>query len=67
VRLEGLGRFKNPMMSSEIETETFCLAAQGLNQLSYPVPLHAGTVPYETHEILHAHSLREIEQFGKAS
>jgi hypothetical protein len=38
VRLEGLGQFKNPMTSSVIETVTFRLAAQCLNQLRYRVP-----------------------------
>jgi hypothetical protein len=35
VRLGGLGQLKNPMTSSGIETVTFRLVAQCLNQLRY--------------------------------
>jgi hypothetical protein len=37
VRLEGLGKLKNQMISSGIETATFQLVAQCLNQLRYRV------------------------------
>jgi hypothetical protein len=37
VRLEGLVKLKNPMISSRIETATFWLVAQRLNQLRYRV------------------------------
>jgi hypothetical protein len=40
VRLEGLGKLKNPVASSGIETTTFRLVAQCLNQLRYRVPLY---------------------------
>jgi hypothetical protein len=38
VRLEGLGQLTNMMTISRIETETFRLVAQCLNQLRYRVP-----------------------------
>jgi hypothetical protein len=38
VKLEGLGQLKNPVTSSVIETTTFRLVAQCLNQLRYLVP-----------------------------
>jgi hypothetical protein len=38
VRLEGLGKFKNPITSSGIEPATIRLVAQCLNQLCYRVP-----------------------------
>jgi hypothetical protein len=38
VRLEGLGRLKNPMTSSGLEAATFRLVAECLNQLRYRVP-----------------------------
>jgi hypothetical protein len=37
MRLEGLGQLKNPMIFSGIETATFRLVAQCLNQLRYCV------------------------------
>jgi hypothetical protein len=38
VRLEVLGQLENAMISSGIETATFRLVAQRLNQLRYRVP-----------------------------
>jgi hypothetical protein len=38
VRLEGLGKLKNPMISSGIEPVTFRIVAQDLNQLRCRVP-----------------------------
>jgi hypothetical protein len=38
VRLEGLGKLKNPMTSSGFEPTTFRLVALCLNQLRYRVP-----------------------------
>jgi hypothetical protein len=35
MRLEGLGKLKNPMISSVFEPATFRLVAQFLNQLRY--------------------------------
>jgi hypothetical protein len=46
VRLEGSGKFKNPMTSSGIEPETFRLVAQRLNQLRYRVPLNLSFVTF---------------------
>jgi hypothetical protein len=38
VRLEGLEQLKNPIISTGIETATFRLVAQCLNQLRYSIP-----------------------------
>jgi hypothetical protein len=38
MRLEGLGKLRNPVTWSGIEPATFRLVAQCLNQLRYPVP-----------------------------
>jgi hypothetical protein len=38
VRLEGLGKLKNPMASSGLEPATFRLGAWCINQLRYRVP-----------------------------
>jgi hypothetical protein len=45
--LERLGRLKNPMTSSGIETATFPLVAQCLNQLRYSVPPSLGDGRYQ--------------------
>jgi hypothetical protein len=39
MRLEGLGKLKNPMATSGLEPVTFRLVAYDLNQLRYRVPL----------------------------
>jgi hypothetical protein len=44
VRLEGLGKPKNPMISSGIETGTFRVVEEYLNQQRYRVPRYARAV-----------------------
>jgi hypothetical protein len=50
VRLEGLGQLKYPVPSSGIESATFRLVAQCLNQLRYRMP---------TNEIIHSNYIND--------
>jgi hypothetical protein len=64
VRLEGFGQLKNPMISPGIETATFQLVAQCLNQLRYCVLLNDFEVQTTTTDNLEA-KLPHYELRGK--
>jgi hypothetical protein len=49
LQLEGLGKLKNPSISSGIELATFRFVAQCLNELPYRVPPH---YYYYIHQII---------------